>query len=124
MRCPCRKKSESTAYADCCQPYHSGSSDAPTAEGVMRSRYAAFVLKDAAYLIRTWHPTTRPARIDFDKDQEWLLLKVLSARTNGDEATVEFQARSRIGGRSEVLHEISRFVREGGRWLYLDGRIA
>lgn len=123
MRCPCRKKSETIEYADCCQPLHAGSEQAATAEALMRSRYAAFVLKDAAYLSRTWHPSTRPTHIDFTPGQEWLLLKILATSTDGDNATVEFSARSRIGGRPHVLQEVSRFVAENGHWLYVDGEI-
>jgi SEC-C motif-containing protein len=119
-RCPCRKKSETTTYAACCQPYHLGIRVPTRAEALMRSRYAAFALRDADYLLATWHPSTRPARIDFTPDQEWLSLKVEAKTADGDRATVTFTARSRIGGSSHVLHETSRFVREGGRWLYVD----
>jgi SEC-C motif-containing protein len=89
----------------------------------MRSRYAAFALHNAAYLSATWHPSTRPAHIDFNPGQVWMLLKVLEANEEGDRATVEFTARSRIGGSSHLLHEVSRFVREGGQWFYVDGVI-
>lgn len=87
----------------------------------MRSRYSAFALENAAYLSQTWHMSTRPARITFDPGQVWQMLKIHEARESGDTAIVEFTARSRIGGTSHVLHEISRFVREGGRWYYVDG---
>jgi SEC-C motif-containing protein len=39
----------------------------------------------------------------------------------GDAGVVEFVARSKLGGRAHRLHERSRFVREHGRWFYLDG---
>jgi SEC-C motif-containing protein len=123
MRCPCRKKSETTAYADCCEPFHAGLQPAPTAEALMRSRYSAFALKNDAYLLSTWHPTTRPARLHFDSGDEWVQLRVLAASTDGDAATVEFIARSRQGGHVASLHEVSRFAREDGRWLYVDGTI-
>jgi SEC-C motif domain protein len=123
MRCPCRKKSETVEYADCCQPYHSGVRSAPAAEALMRSRYAAFVVKDAAYVRATWHLSTRPAAMDFARGQEWLSLQVRAASETGDSAAVEFVARSRIGGTSQVLHETSRFVRERGQWFYVDGAI-
>ena len=123
MRCPCRKKSETTTYEQCCGPRHDGTRPAPTAEALMRSRYAAFVLENADYLAATWHPSTRPARIDFTPGQKWQLLRVLAHTAAGDRATVEFIARSTIGGRAHVLHEVSRFVNENGRWLYVDGRI-
>jgi SEC-C motif-containing protein len=123
MRCPCRKKSETRAYADCCGPYHAGTRPAPSAETLMRSRYSAFARRDSAYLLATWHPSTRPAGIAFEPGQEWLLLRILAARTDGERATVEFVARSRISGKPRELHEISRFVRENDRWLYIDGEI-
>ena len=124
MRCPCRQKSETRTYAACCQPYHAGLRVAGSAEALMRSRYSAFALKNAAYLIATWHPSTNPQQIAFTPGQEWMVLRVVATNTEGDAATVEFIARSRIGGASHVLHEVSRFVREGGRWLYVDGVIA
>lgn len=121
MRCPCRKKSETTAYEACCAPYHRGARVPATAEALMRSRYAAFALRNADYLGATWHASTRPAHLDFTPGQEWLALKVEAARTDGEAATVTFTARSRIGGTSHVLRETSRFVRQGGRWWYVDG---
>jgi SEC-C motif-containing protein len=42
--------------------------------------------------------------------------------TGADSATVDFVARSKLGGRAHRLHELSRFVREDGRWFYLDGQ--
>lgn len=123
MRCPCRKKSETVAYADCCQPFHAGQASAPTAEALMRSRYAAFALGDAAYLMATWHASTRPVRLDLDPTQDWLALKITGAERQGDQATVSFEARSKIGGRVHVLAETSRFVGEGGRWFYVDGEV-
>ncbi len=124
MRCPCARKSETTTYADCCEPYHAGKKPAPTAETLMRSRYAAFVMCNSAYLLETWHASTRPPAIAFDPDQTWLGLRILASRAIGDEAFVEFIARSRIGGRAHKLREVSRFRRENGRWSYVDGDVA
>ena len=121
MRCPCRKKSETTSYDACCGRYHCGSADAPTADALLRSRYTAFVRQDADYLLRTWHASTRGVRVDFTPDQQWLLLRILQSKSEGDTAIIEFVARSRIAGRSHVLHEVSRFVREDGCWFYVDG---
>ncbi len=88
----------------------------------MRSRYTAFVLKNEPYLLASWHPSTRPSTIDFIAGQKWLGLKVIESKTDGDRAEVEFIARFRIGGMpAQRLHERSRFVREAGRWLYVDG---
>lgn len=123
MRCPCRKKSETITYAACCEPHHKGIGAAPTAEALMRSRYCAYVRGDAGYLRATWHPSTRPDAIDLETQRVWMLLKVLRASETGDRGTVEFRAQSQLGGRTHVLHEVSRFVREGGRWLYVDGLV-
>lgn len=91
----------------------------------MRSRYSAYVLGLVDYLLATWHPDTRPATLDLDDAAatRWLGLEVKRhAVTGPDSAVVEFVARYRHGGAPAVrLHEISRFVREGGRWYYVDG---
>ncbi len=96
---------------------------ASSAEALMRSRYSAYVRLDGDYLVATWHPSTCVPQIDFAPNQEWLLLRIVETQTEGDTAIVEFIARSRVGGQSRVLHEISRFVREDGRWYYLDGTV-
>jgi SEC-C motif-containing protein len=89
----------------------------------MRSRYTAFVIRNESYLLATWHVSARPAAIEFNAQQKWLGLKIVEAKATGaDTAEVEFIARYRIGGGSAArLHERSRFVKEGGRWYYLDG---
>ena len=89
----------------------------------MRSRYCAYVLSDERYLLATWHPSTRPGSIPFNKNQKWLGLNVINARiTGGASAEVEFIARSRVSNSAAVRqHERSRFVREDGRWFYVDG---
>ena len=116
--CPCG----AVDYAACCGRYHSGAS-APDAESLMRSRYSAYVLGLEAYLLATWHHTTRPAALDLAADNaKWLGLEVKKhTPESADRATVEFVARYKIGGRAYRLHEISRFVREEGRWFYVDG---
>jgi SEC-C motif-containing protein len=89
----------------------------------MRSRYTAFVLERAAYLLATWQASHRPANIAFDPGVKWLGLEVRDFRTTGAvTAEVEFVARQKpLSGPAVRLHERSRFVLEGGRWLYLDG---
>lgn len=93
----------------------------------MRSRYSAYVLRLAPYLLASWHPSTRPALTagDLDLATTWLGLRVLShtpAAGDADAAQVEFIATSRVGGGSaQRLHERSRFRREDGRWYYVDG---
>jgi SEC-C motif-containing protein len=87
----------------------------------MRSRYSAFVLELQDYLLDSWHPSTRPAAVDFERGVRWLGLDVKRHLPQGeDRAIVEFVARSKHGGRAHRLHETSRFVREDGRWFYVD----
>ena len=120
--CPCGLDA---AYRDCCGRFHHGTANAPTAELLMRSRYAAFAVRDEAYLLRTWHATTRPPRIGFDTGQRWTRLEIV-ATTGGSpfhtEGTVRFRAHYQERGRAGVQEEESRFERDAeGRWVYLDG---
>jgi SEC-C motif-containing protein len=118
--CPCLSGEQ---YTDCCGRFHSGSADAATAEQLMRSRYSAFVLLHADYLLKTWHPSTRPSVLDFDPGMEWRRLDILSAERGGPLATegaVEFKAHFRLDGERGVHHETSRFLRVDRRWYYLD----
>lgn len=128
--CPCGRlqgsggKAKPLAYADCCGRFldHWDTQPAPDAECLMRSRYTAFVCERADYLLATWHPSHRPASLDFDAAAQWLGLEVRGHWVqNADHAEVEFVARHRLSGRAVRLHERSRFVREGGRWYYVDG---
>jgi SEC-C motif-containing protein len=125
--CPCGRvdlKQRTVAYADCCGRLIDHFSDvrAPDAEHLMRSRYSAFVHEQADYLLATWHSSTRPASLDFDAGAKWLGLEVRQHQVTGvDTAEVEFVARYRLEGRAVRMHERSRFVREDGRWFYVDG---
>ena len=89
----------------------------------MRSRYSAFVLDLSDYLLATWHPRTRPAAVEPNPvGLRWLGLELRRhEQQDAHHASVEFVARSKLGGRAQRLHETSRFVREDGRWFYLDG---
>ncbi|GII99893.1 SEC-C motif-containing protein [Sediminihabitans luteus] len=126
--CPCLS---GDTYGDCCARFHAGA-PAPTAEQLMRSRYSAFAARDSAYVLTTWHPSARPASLDLVDDVEWRGLEVVRTRAGGPLDTtgvVEFVARYRErtarpdGPRAPVheLHEVSRFVREDGRWYYVAG---
>ena len=117
--CPC---GSGAPLAVCCGRFLEGKADAPDAERLMRSRYSAFVGERGDYLLATWHASRRPPAIDFDTGDKWLGLEVRRHQSTGpDSAEVEFVARWRVGGRAVRLHERSRFVREGGRWYYVDG---
>lgn len=110
------------AYAECCGRYLDHDTPAPDAEHLMRSRYSAFVLGRADCLHASWHASTRPAELRLEPGVKWLGLAVKRHGViDADHAEVEFIARSRVGGRGQRLHEVSRFVREDGRWFYVDG---
>lgn len=118
--CPCGRAR--TAYAACCGRFLDGGEAAPDAEHLMRSRYTAFVRGRADYLLATWHAITRPESLELESGIQWLGLEVRGHRViDNSHAEVEFVARSRVAGRGHRLHERSRFVREGGRWYYVDG---
>ncbi|RLQ23196.1 zinc chelation protein SecC [Seongchinamella sediminis] len=118
--CPCGGGS----YRDCCQPFVEGDEIAPTAEALMRSRYCAFALGEADYLLATWHPRTRPSRVRLDPAQKWIGLSIKATEAGGEGDTagvVEFVARFKTAGTGHRLHERSRFENIDGRWYYLDG---
>jgi len=117
--CPCGRGS---AYAVCCAPLHTGETAAATAEQLMRGRYSAYVVGDAPYLVRTWHPRNRPDPLEVAPDPGWLRLEVLDTTGGGEDdetGEVEFVA-THVDG---PLHERSRFVRRAGQWVYLDGTV-
>ena len=139
--CPC---GTGRAFAVCCGPFLNGQATAPNAEALMRSRYTAFTRRDDAYLLATWHASTRPAALNLAADSvtRWIGLDVkrfeagravddihggisngsgVSRAMDGsaDSAIVEFVARYKTGGRAQRLQEISRFVCEDGRWYYV-----
>lgn len=118
-RCPCGL---GEPYGSCCGRFHRGVSTAPTAELLMRSRFSAFAAGDTAYLLKTWHPDTRPEDLQLDPGQRWTFLEILGKTGGGlleNEGTVEFRAHYRQDRRADSMHENSRFVREAGQWSYV-----
>ena len=111
------------AAGRCCEPFISGRALPPTADALMRSRYSAYVARVVPYVLETWQPSTRPRALALDPSVKWLGLNVKRHevdKSDPDRAIVEFVARSRVAGRGHRLHEVSRFVRAGGRWFYVD----
>lgn len=126
-RCPC---GSGDTLGACCGPILRQDRRAGTAEALMRSRYTAFATGDIEHLLRTWHPHERPTRSDLEStltdDARWLRLDIRATSGGGpfdDEGTVEFVAIARTAQGRQEQHEISRFVREGGAWLYVDGDV-
>lgn len=114
-------------YADCCRPYHDGDSFPANAEDLMRSRFTAYALRKADYLLASWAEKTRPAGIDFSRETaQWQNLEIVACKKGGSKdakGIVEFKAYYSQDGTACFMHEISRFVKTGQRWQYLDGVI-
>ncbi len=125
-KCPCGSNKH---YLQCCGRFHSGEQRPGTAEQLMRSRYSAYCLEKADYLFETLHPAQRTGLSVASLSREltgdqWLSLRVLDtvAGEAGDETgTVEFIAYFQQAGQVAQHQELSRFVREAGRWYYVDG---
>ena len=118
--CPC---GAGETYLRCCGPQHLGMRSAESPETLMRARYSAFAKRDAAFLLKSWAPETRPLDLGDLSDREWLGLTIKESGLSGPDAGyVRFAARYREGGRKGVLKERSRFRRENGLWMYVDGQ--
>ncbi|MBS7819604.1 YchJ family protein [Wohlfahrtiimonas chitiniclastica] len=121
--CPCQSK---LTYAKCCLPFHDGSDYPTNAETLMRSRYSAYVFNLWDYLTLTWHSSTCPTDFEGSEVIQWLGLKVIKSYHDDalNEAFVEFVARYKDPanhGRADKIHELSRFVHEHERLVYIDG---
>jgi SEC-C motif-containing protein len=116
--CPCGLGDD---YDACCGRLHAGA-PALTAESLMRSRYSAFAVGDATYLLRTWHRSTRPKTLTLDPGIQWTRLAVLETQDGGLHdavGMVRFRAIYMQDGRRGVLDETSRFVRQDKLWTYV-----
>ncbi|WP_028118113.1 YchJ family protein [Ferrimonas senticii] len=125
MLCPCGSQ---TDYSLCCQPLHLGVAHAETPKQLMASRYCAFVMDQADYLLATHHPDfrgdlTREELSESAQTTAWHCLQIVDATVTGDVGEVEFKAWYREDKRLQALHERSRFSREDGLWYYRDGEI-
>lgn len=114
--------------AQCCGAILSGITVAETAEALMRSRYTAYVTQDEGYLLATWHASTRPAELDVNQPDapNWIGLKIVTVDGGGrddESGIVEFIARYKINGKAHRMQEKSRFVKEQGKWFYVDGDV-
>lgn len=121
--CPC---GSGLLFQQCCAPVLYGFKKARTAEMLMRSRYAAYVAGNIAYLMETWHPSTRPAAIEAATIPEWCSLEIIRTEQgleDDETGRVEFRATARSHQNILTLHEVSHFVREAGQWLYVGGDV-
>jgi len=129
MLCPCGSKK---IFTQCCQPIINGT-NAKTAEQLMRSRYSAYVTKNASYLYNTYADKSKPAQSieeisQWAKQCQWIKLTILNASSVFIEkqqrlATVEFSALYLQKSKLFCLQELSTFINENDQWRYLDGDI-
>ncbi|MCO4782786.1 MAG: YchJ family protein [Candidatus Cloacimonetes bacterium] len=128
LSCPCNPQTE---YKDCCQPYHTGTQSAQSAELLMRSRYSAYVKNIVDYLYNTTHPKVRTKRLRTEieswiEEAQWISLEVLETKLGSKTdkiGKVEFLAEYKVKGQSHHHHELSNFKRHNNKWMYVDGTI-
>lgn len=128
--CPC---GSGLVYKACCAPLHRGEREAPDAESMMRSRYAAYAKKEIGYLLRTIHPTHEDRKIPeaelrnllaaAARNQRYMGLVILDHRGPNPEGISEvlFQARVFERGRDFTFVERSEFAHDGTGWRYVRG---
>ena len=113
----------SGSFQDCCEPYIKDIKNAPTAEVLMRSRYSAFAVGAADYLVNTTHISKRRYHnkrdiLTWSQANKWLKLEVLAST----ETTVTFKAYYLDENlKAQVHYEHSTFKLENGKWFYVDG---
>lgn len=127
MNCYCHS---SLKYTDCCFPFVSTAELPQTPEQLMRSRYSAYVIKNAEYIFQTYHSSKRSA-LSIESLLEWansasfIKLEIVNAKHHDKNniGEVEFIASFIENNTLCQLHERSNFVREDGQWRYVDGEL-
>ncbi len=128
MTCPCGSPLE---LAECCEPYVKGVKPAPTAEALMRSRYACYTMQEVDYIVSTHHPegredVDRDSALQWAEQADWLGLQIVDTEAGGeddDEGVVEFIASFTLQGKPQTHHERSNFKKVDGKWFYVDGEM-
>ena len=120
--CPCQS---GLLFTDCCEPFLTNKEKPDTAEALMRSRYTAYTRADWKYVFKTWHKSTRPTlpSLRSSGSAKWLVLKIVSChkgKLSDVEGQVEFIASYKNGEEIAQIKEHSQFVREKGKWMYVD----
>jgi SEC-C motif domain protein len=122
--CPCGavnlQSGARLTYDGCCKIIHEGQ-PAPSPVALMRSRYSAYALRMAEYLLHSWHPDFRPSHINFLAEQQWHQLSIEECWESGDEGKVRFSATYSLQGKWHLLKENSSFIKQNGHWFYTTG---
>lgn len=125
--CPC---CSGKPYQECCQRYHLGKA-AETALVLMRSRYSAYALKDADYIMATTHENNSQYNknrakwskqiLEFAAKTQFIKLEILAFQEGEIDAYVTFVAYLKQQKKDVTFTERSRFLKQQGRWFYLSG---
>lgn len=125
MKCPCGSGQK---YAECCEPFHQQVDYPETAKQLMCSRYSAYVLKMADYLLQSWDESTRPPTLSFDDNINWLKLRIIKTKKGGSgdkQGMVLFKATFEADNEKSVMTEKSQFRRNArNHWVYLKGDVS
>lgn len=119
--CPC---GSGGSFNACCAPLIRRQAEPETAEALMRSRYSAFVKSNAAYIVYSWLPATVPDNLGDLPREGWDPLEIVATEGGGshdETGTVEFRTGYIHADHSHPMHELGRFVRHEGRWVYEGG---
>jgi len=126
-QCPCGSLIK---YKKCCKPFHNGLI-AKTAEELMRSRFCAYSINNADYIIKTTHPDNPEYNLNtnsWEKDirnfsdyTDFIALEIFETIEDEKESFVSFRAILRQGKLDASFDEKSRFLKVKGKWLYVDG---
>lgn len=107
----------------CCQPFLNNKAMPDSAEKLMRSRYSAYVVANAKYILDTTHPKTRhfhskKAILQWSKENTWEKLEIILSETN----RVIFKAYFKDSDENKQIHyENSLFEKLGDKLYYVSG---
>ena len=130
MLCPC---CSNLSYDKCCKPFHEGKI-CDSALQLMRSRYSAYALDKAIYIIETTHVDNPSYNKDTQKWEEEIRrfsentsfekLEIINFSEDGNIAYVTFRAYLKQNGKDISFTEKSLFEKADGKWLYKIGEIS
>lgn len=125
--CPCASKK---SFSDCCEPYITGKSPAPTAEALMRARYSSYATGNIDFIETSQAPDSphdfdRKGAEEWSKKSTWKGLTIVGSKDGGPDDTtgaVNFVAEYSQDGKDYAHEEFATFRKEGGHWLFVEGR--
>lgn len=128
--CPCKSNKP---YKECCEIYHLGKSYPENAKILMRTRFSAYALGLADYIIKTSHPQNPCFKKDlkllkeeiknFSNATSFENLEILDFVEEKNQAFVTFIAYLKSLDKDLTFTEISHFEKIKGKWLYKDGQV-